>query len=521
MSDKQKIKKISYHIIFISLLFLIFFNSCTTAKISEKGKVAISKNTKKLLDEDVEYLKQILTQCYIAYDDIVEKNDFDVDATMAQIIKYYPNYVKNYSEKGKAKTVYKNGIDEWAFGSSIAYFLRQNMKINDSHFAVIGDSINYRICDYNCAAFSDLYFEKVADDFIVYSSPIGDIKKGQKFTGDVENLRVSFKKGDEKELYRYIPFVKDFEKLFTSVFIDGEEKQVPIHSAKRWENQKGWIGYQETADSIYVSLGECLFFPNDKEKEKEVYKKFEEICKKIVESEDNKKNVIIDLRNNHGGYVDYPKLILSALYCANANAVNSHSMFESVIDLSSYGEIELFSLMILENRIQSIKENETFSLSAELEDNYKIMKRNPKRYYGGLEKPALSYRPKLDNTKYMGKVIILMNKGSASASELGIAYSYLSENENIILVGENTSGCIEYGDRRDYVLPNSGIMITACSISFKKCAYLAQNPNWHGETYGFYPDYWADEKNLLETLKNLTGDEELSLVLKDLPNRQL
>lgn len=405
----------------------------------------------------------------------------------------------------------------WQFD---CFFLDQNMKINDSHFSVYGNTFYYNICPFYYAAFSDLYFEKVGDDFLVYSAPNATISKGQKYTGDIENLRVSFKKGYNKELYRFIPFVQNNENLLVPVFIDNKEYKVPIHLVKQWENTQGWVGYQETSDSIYVSLGDCTLFPNDNEKHKEALKLLEEACKKIAEAGTNKKNVIIDLRNNHGGYEYYPKTILSALYCANANAVNSHSMFESIVELSGYGESKLISLMILERQLQDIKENETFLSNAELEENYKIMKRNPSRYYGGQEKPALSYRPKLNNTKYMGKVIILINKGSASASELGIAYSYLSENENVILVGENTMGCIEYGGRYDYKLPNSGIYISACNTSFKNCAYLAQNPNWHGETYGFYPDYWADEKNLLTTLENLTGDKELSSTLKDLPNKQ-
>lgn len=79
-------------------------------------------------------------------------------------------------------------------------------------------------------------------------------------------------------------------------------------------------------------------------------------------------------------------------------------------------------------------------------------------------------------------------------------------------------GCAEYWDIIDYALPNSGIYLHLGSEnqkSFEIC------PNWHGETYGVYPDFWSLGKDLNETIFLVTNDEKMKEKLKDIENRLL
>ena len=43
---------------------------------------------------------------------------------------------------------------------------------------------------------------------------------------------------------------------------------------------------------------------------------------------------------------------------------------------------------------------------------------------------------------------------------------------------------------------------------------LKFNEHWHGENFGFYPDYWITENNLADSLFYLSKDDELKSLLE-------
>ena len=75
---------------------------------------------------------------------------------------------------------------------------------------------------------------------------------------------------------------------------------------------------------------------------------------------------------------------------------------------------------------------------------------------------------------------------------------------------------INFGGVFDYYLPESGIMLHLASGSLKNSDFLQKNPHWHGDTKGFYPDYWCTDSSLLPTLVAITKDKKLKKSLRGL-----
>lgn len=80
-------------------------------------------------------------------------------------------------------------------------------------------------------------------------------------------------------------------------------------------------------------------------------------------------------------------------------------------------------------------------------------------------------------------IIVLIDRNTASAAESFVAS--LRQLKNVVFIGENSQGCIHYGETGFYYLPNSGIMV---QIGTK--LFLTQDlGNIEGE--GFKPDLWV------------------------------
>lgn len=131
----------------------------------------------------------------------------------------------------------------------------------------------------------------------------------------------------------------------------------------------------------------------------------------------------------------------------------------------------------------------------------------PPEYKGTDEKACKEFPSYNGEKKFKGKLIILTDSNSASASEEFVTMARLIDKDNVIQVGENTSGCISYGGVKMYYLPESGIIINLAASDLSEEALFAKNEKWAGETYGFMPDYWVTNALLPETLEALTGSK--------------
>lgn len=105
-------------------------------------------------------------------------------------------------------------------------------------------------------------------------------------------------------------------------------------------------------------------------------------------------------------------------------------------------------------------------------------------------------------------MIILLDRNSCSASEeICVLAKEFFGKEKVILVGENSGGCIEYGATTDFYLPNSELSF---HIPTAVCTpFMERLDSWHGEGNGIYPDIWSTDEDMAETLVNITKDEGL------------
>ena len=88
----------------------------------------------------------------------------------------------------------------------------------------------------------------------------------------------------------------------------------------------------------------------------------------------------------------------------------------------------------------------------------------------------------IENDKLL---IILVGKYSASASEWLLDYAY--NVENILIVGENTSGCV-IGGSSNMFLPNSACQI---DIGGELLNLFPEEEGYMEELRGIYPDIWV------------------------------
>jgi len=98
---------------------------------------------------------------------------------------------------------------------------------------------------------------------------------------------------------------------------------------------------------------------------------------------------------------------------------------------------------------------------------------------------------------YPNKIIILMNKYTASAAELLIFDLYELAGDRVITIGENTAGCVNFTGVFSYTLPNSKISVNLPYIDNRGIKQF-ENSRFKGELNGFYPDYWVVDKNISE-----------------------
>lgn len=464
------------------------------------------------VDEDFEYLKTCLTQCWVGYDEVVKKG-FNLDKCIRKMKVDYKLSKANHQKKKNSNKNYVvyNDVDNWAMTYAIQKNLMSELddKIRDAHFFVYGDKNGGSLSPLFLQFYSTVYFEKNGEEFFVCSSNEEKIKPGMKYTGDKELLLPWIQNG--KLMYRF--GVKN-QYLYkdTKINLDNKNYKVSLTYFNAIPTIKNHVGFVTTENTVYVSLSDCILNGKTEHETKEIREHFDLVMKDLREN-NQKKNLILDLRGNSGGYEIYPKQILQSYFYGNDD-VKAYT-FNSFYDVFNTGTISLESLEIAEKAYEDMKKN-FFDDERKIQnalDKVNELKANTSRSYLGLHDPVMSQLPQIKSQSYNGKIFVLIDKNTASAAEVGTALSFYENKNSVVLVGENSWGCIDFGGKYEYVLPNSKVRVTLCFNDGRKRAGIAQNEHWHGDTYGFYPDYYATSENLMDSLVYLTGDSDLPKVL--------
>ena len=112
----------------------------------------------------------------------------------------------------------------------------------------------------------------------------------------------------------------------------------------------------------------------------------------------------------------------------------------------------------------------------------------------------------LQNSTYKGKLYIITNKTSGSASEVFIHTAkimYPNDNQ-VCVIGQDTRGCLlTSGSSFALYLPNSKISVGIPSSKMQILNYTVK------EGKGRDPDYWCTDEDIIDTLFYLTNNDKV------------
>jgi hypothetical protein len=471
-------------------VFIVSFQNCIGLEYKElkshvpyKEQISIRK-----MDEDCEYLKYIVENGYINYDEMKENG--------IEFEKIIEN-VKSETEKTKSCD---NKIDTFTFERNLVDSLQRKINKTDQHFRITG-KYYYSTGGYEIL-YSGVFLTKKNNEYFVCTTPDDEIKIGMKYTGLESNLRRQITSKGE-DVYRYCVFTdKTISKA--CIYLDGKSFPVEVKS-DTFTQEKENMSYSETKDSLLVTFNSFDFPFSDKNEQK-----LSTVCDKIVQNLD-KKNIVFDLRNNRGGYSTYPMfLLISIFYAVNnedcyvnfAKTFNNYCYYRYLTSPVTIQWQDLKGLYIMNT---FGKKNFSSDMQKKNESIVKNMKRHPqKRIIENSQSIEFPVRQ-----TFNGKLIILMNRNTASCAELVILLSRVIDSENVILVGENSEGCISFMNMKYYWLPNSGIIINCCDCD-GRTPILFADKKFLGEGKGFQPDYFCTSEETQQTLRSLTGDSEIN-----------
>ncbi len=451
----------------------------------------------KELENDIDYLFYYLKTAYAGYDELLQ-NGFSEE-------KFREQFKEKYGTSDKIET----RILMREFAEKLSDY------VNDKHLYTLGNNEQewYSANSFALFYYTNTFVKKENDNFLVSKTDSPSIKSGAKFTGNEKNLFYYPAKG--KNTYRVGVISK--QKISDYKFsFDETEINIPVYDDGNIQISFSPKYHEiETENSIYISLSSFKVQENDSKFKKGseiILKKFADLGKTWR----NKKNIIIDLRSNGGGMIEYCIYPFYAMTQKNPQSFKNFQKADIFSDDFFFEQVRITSPATLQAHIKYFEDLGEIKCQ-----NYKKYKKNYEKSLKSSQKQIFKQQcdfSKEIKTYFNGKVIFLLDRNSYSASELSPLFAKRILGENVKIIGENSAGCIQFGDVLPYQLPNSRIAI---SLSSAKNTLLNYFENWHGEQYGIYPDYWALGCDLNETIFLETNDSEMKEKLKNIEFRLL
>lgn len=467
--------------------------------------------TQKELREDCDMLKYCIYTTYAGIDEAID-NGFDLDGTIEEI----------YNETLKKKIVSSGLYSSSDFSSIIRKTMSKNLNNTDQHISVCGN-----LKESYCVRYSNIYLSKEDSEYFVSKSDSDEIHVGDKYTGPEKNLyKFITKDGD---IYRYGVFTnKNLKSAVIS--INNQQINVKAEAEKIIPSKSAWTGIQTTEKTLYMSLGDCDQGYGVTDASENLTYVWDNFLTKISEQAKGKENIIFDLRSNPGGYLQYPaKMLVAAYYNEHSEdkdfVKNMNSLFWNTATEGCTLLSSPIIMSIYKDMMKNYWKNEYESLNEDTKTYFKAywssVNFKPLRKHIPLNYKTTTFES-FPEPDFKGNVYVLINSSSASAAEFGTQMTYFLEDQGIkvTLVGENSWGGIKYGGMFNFYLPHSGLYGRVGDY-FGESPTLLSIPAWKGEGYGYFPDYWATNDVILDTLVQLTGDSQLTESLNGLDKGQL
>lgn len=385
-----------------------------------------------------------------------------------------------------------------------------NPFVNDAHFQLLCFYDRYSFCDKSLCYWSDIYVQKIDNEYFVLESRNAEIRQGERYTGSADNLFYYPAKGENvyrlgvisSEKIEHEKFSFEKKDFVVNVFTDSAIEVRPM-------KYKDF----DTTRSAYITLNSFMLPPAEDSAKKSAEIIFEKFANCGYKYKD-KKNIIIDLRSNSGGDVTYIANLFYCLYygkkCSDFEKLYK-KVDKWVVNSFSYQEKLLSPVFYQAQSISYKNQNKEKEM---LENMHKGKENLFRRKVISGSEPSKLFSKK---SKYNGNLILLTDRNTASAGEKALLMArHIFGNDTVFLIGENTYGMSDYWNIFALVLPNSGIVV---NTAFDKNLLFQTFSQWHGEGYGIYPDYWSMGYDLNETIYLITGDDEMKMKLKDIEFR--
>lgn len=337
--------------------------------------------------------------------------------------------------------------------------------VNDGHMnlqsliTIHNPSPTYRHSDFY---YSDLWVEKSGSAYKVVVSGLEDIEEGASFTGSKDDLFPCLKNG--REAYRVGILSKEpVEEL--AVKINREEVMIPVQTWDAPEEESlRRVAFSRNMGIQYIKVRTLWAAPFLNEKERlyrnEILQRFEVALKGI----DKDQPLIVDLRYNNGGYIDY-----LFPYLAMYLGISPGNLYPTMLELNS-----------------------PYLYAADgASKDQKEMQDLPRRYW---ETVLANGNDETSRSIVGENLIVLVNRKSYSAGE--IIWGVLKP-EFYTLIGENTAGMARFVGPEVFYLESSSVY---CYIPTSLIPHL---PYLEDESVGVFPDYWQTSDELGETLSSL------------------
>ena len=333
---------------------------------------------------------------------------------------------------------------------------RHLSRITDGHLKIHGTK-TYSFYRHKDAYFTDMTAEKRKDGFYIIESKISQIPVGSLYTGK-EGIMFPTLSPPGKRYYLVGKLSFQPVNSMNAEF-NGKTIPVPLHPTKM---RKRETDESETYTMEKLEGITCITLTSLDPSKKKTLDGFV----KSGSSLKSEKCFILDISNNHGGSSAFARDFIRNLN-GTAQWIKYFAFLNSPATLQATANLyQLFPYL---------KSDEDFNIDKELES----AKKNPVRKW-----EVFTGKRQREMGSYKGKAVIISNRNVASSGEALL--NFWRSIPGGIIVGENSGGIGNFGDVREYMLPNSKMVLTVpCKL------FIVPGVE---EGVGYMPDCWIDSE---------------------------